>query len=166
MLHGLVSGISENGKQCVIIHAADAFFKKDFSCVGTHQILDDLLYLGLSQLHLLCRPLQTDALLAICKLYVNLHKCTQIKTRQSNKSPGNKNPQSCCLPLSFFTSSITYTDHCSLLSWSQIRSLKNTLYLTRSVFYHTVGRRGRRTVLSLLSLLLPLVFLLPVVAVV
>lgn len=42
-------------------------------CVSTHQVFDDLLYLGLSLLHLLCWPLQTDALLAICELYMNLH---------------------------------------------------------------------------------------------
>lgn len=42
-------------------------------CVSAHQVFDDLLYLGLSLLHLLCWPLQTDALLAICELYMNLH---------------------------------------------------------------------------------------------
>lgn len=45
--------------------------------VCTDQVLDDLLYLGLSLLHLLCRPFQTDALLAVCELYVNLHTGTK-----------------------------------------------------------------------------------------
>ncbi|KAF3837069.1 hypothetical protein F7725_004533, partial [Dissostichus mawsoni] len=33
-------------------------------------VLDDLLYLGLSLFHLLCRTLQTDALLSVCELYL------------------------------------------------------------------------------------------------
>lgn len=41
-------------------------------CVCPDQVLDDLLYLDLSLLHLLCWPLQTNALLAIRKLNVNL----------------------------------------------------------------------------------------------
>lgn len=60
----------------------DGFFV--YVRVCTHQVLDDLLYLGLSLFHLLRWPLQTDALLAIRKLYVNLHTHTQIKTNQSN----------------------------------------------------------------------------------
>lgn len=50
-------------------------------CLCSDQVLDDLLYLGLSLLYLLCRPLQTDALLTVRKLNVNLH--TQTKMNQS-----------------------------------------------------------------------------------
>lgn len=44
--------------------------------VRSHQVFDDLLNLGLSLLHLLRRPLQTDPLLAVRKFDVNLRKHT------------------------------------------------------------------------------------------
>lgn len=46
-------------------------------CLSTDQVLDNLLYLGLSLLHLLRWPLQTDALLAVRKLNVHLHAQTE-----------------------------------------------------------------------------------------
>lgn len=56
-------------------------------CVYTDQVLDDFLYLGLSLLHLLRRPLQTDALLTIRKFYVNLHTRARTQTHTNESQP-------------------------------------------------------------------------------
>lgn len=82
-----------------------------YVCVCTDQVLDDLLYLGLSLLHLLRRPFETDALLAIGKLYVNLHTQTGIKASQLWSSPF-------CSVLCWFFHAVIH------LSWCQVSKIK------------------------------------------
>lgn len=54
---------------------------------SSHQVFDDLLNLGLSLLHLLRRPLQTDPLLTVRKFYVNLRKHTRTRLQVTTASP-------------------------------------------------------------------------------
>lgn len=92
-------------------HVYRSFVVLVYVCVCTDQVLDDLLYLGLSLLHLLRRPFETDALLAIGKLYVNLHTQTGIKASQLGSFPF-------CSVLCWFFHAVIH------LSWCQVSKIK------------------------------------------
>lgn len=92
-------------------HVYRSFVVLVYVCVCTDQVLDDLLYLGLSLLHLLRRPFETDALLAIGKLYVNLHTQTGIKASQLGRFPF-------CSVLCWFFHAVIH------LSWRQVSKIK------------------------------------------
>lgn len=60
--------------------------QQSVSTGSTDQVVDDVLDLGLGLLHLLCRPLQTDPLLAVRELNMDLHTHTHTQVQRSGQT--------------------------------------------------------------------------------
>lgn len=166
------------------LHVYRSFVVLVYVCVCTDQVLDDLLYLGLSLLHLLRRPFETDALLAIGKLYVNLHTQTGIKASQLGSFPLLLHPVlilPCCnssqLMSSFpnqVSSAVTFLCLCFvqhfLLYWSLLHNncCRNTASSPQSILSRCRSRMWDFCVISGFYLRSPHAFFvllsLPVVA--